>query len=77
MNNFKIIQHLLWLLLLVQIGRPLETSDFYDFDKSFRLENGADKSAYLKLDTPLNFFSDVYDHIYVSSYLFLSPLNFV
>lgn len=45
----------------------LETSDFYEFDRStVRLENGDNKFEIIKLDTPINFFSDTFDHIYVS-----------
>lgn len=54
------------LLALAQFSRSLEVSDFYDFERTVRLENGVDKSEFVKLDAPINFFSDIYDHIYVS-----------
>lgn len=66
------VQSLVVLLALAQCGRSLEISDFYDFERTTRLENGADKSEFIKLDTPINFFSDVYDHIHVSV---LNPEN--
>lgn len=59
-------QSVIVLLALAQCGRSLEISDFYEFERSIRLENGADKSEFIKLETPINFFSDLYDHIYVS-----------
>lgn len=62
----SIISSAVILLALAQSGRSLEVSDFYDFDKEIRLENGANKGEFVKLDTPINFFSDIYDHIYVS-----------
>lgn len=49
-------------------GRALEVSDFYEYDRSVRLENGDNKFEVIKLDTPINFFSDTYDLIYVSIY---------
>lgn len=63
--------HIIWqgivvLLALASFSRSLEVSDFYDFERTVRLENGADKSEFVKLDAPINFFSDIYDHIYVS-----------
>lgn len=61
-----IFQSVVVLLALVQCGRPLEISDFYDFERITRLENGVDKSEFINLDTPIHFFSDIYDHIYVS-----------
>lgn len=60
-------QSVLILLAIAQLGRSLEVSDFYDFEREIHLENGADKSEFVKLDTPINFFSDIYDHIYVSN----------
>lgn len=54
------------LLAFAQLSRSLEISDFYDFEKTVRLENGAEKFEYIKLDTPIHFFSDIHDHIYVS-----------
>lgn len=57
------------LLAFAQLGRSLEISDFYDFEKEIRLENGANKFEYVKLDTSINFFSDIYDHIYVSAFI--------
>lgn len=62
--------------ILIHIVRSLEISDFYDYEKSFRLENGADKSGYRKLETSLNFFSDFYDHVYVS-FLQFDDINFL
>lgn len=59
-------QSVIVLLALAQCGRSLEISDFYEFERTVRLENGADKSEFVKLETPINFFSDLYDHIYVS-----------
>lgn len=64
--NGSIFLSVALLLALAQSGRSLEISDFYDFEKDVRLENGADKGKYVKLDTSINFFSDMYDHIYVS-----------
>lgn len=61
------------LLAIAQFGRTVEISDFYDFERTIRLENGADKSEFVKLDTPINFFSDIYDHIYVSDIPEMSP----
>lgn len=55
------------LLAIAQLGRSLEISDFYDFERNIRLENGANKFEFVKLDTSINFFSDIYDHIYVSA----------
>lgn len=49
-----------------KFGRALEASDFYEYDRSVRLENGDNKFELIKLDTPINFFSDTYDIIYVS-----------
>lgn len=54
------------LLALASLSRSLEVSDFYEFERTVQLENGADKSEFVKLDSPINFFSDIYDHIYVS-----------
>lgn len=54
------------LLVFAHLGRSLEISDFYDFERTVRLENGADKFEFVKLDTPIYFYSDVHDHIYVS-----------
>lgn len=54
------------LLVFAHLGRSLEISDFYDFERTLRLENGADKFEFVKLDTPIYFYSDVHDHIYVS-----------
>lgn len=64
--NGSIFLSVVILLALTQSGRSLEISDFYDFEKEVRLENGANKGEFVKLDTPINFFSDIYDHIYVS-----------
>lgn len=61
-----IFQSVIVLLALAHFGRSLEISDFYDFERTVRLENGADKFEYVKLDTPIYFYSDVHDHIYVS-----------
>lgn len=47
-------------------GRALEISDFYEYNKIVQLENGDNKFEIIKLDTPINFFSDTFDHIYVS-----------
>lgn len=54
------------ILTINQLGRCVEISDFYDFDRNIRLENGVNKFEFVKLDTSINFFSDIYDHIYVS-----------
>lgn len=62
-----IFQSVFVLWALISLSRSLEVSDFYDFERSIRLENGAGKSEFVKLDTPINFFSDIYDHIYVSN----------
>ncbi|XP_031633983.1 nidogen [Contarinia nasturtii] len=62
-----IFQSVVVLLALAQLSRSLEVSDFYDFERSVRLENGAGKSEFVKLDTPINFFSDIYDHIYINT----------
>lgn len=64
--NCSIFLSVVILLALAQSGRCLEISDFYDFERDVRLENGANKGEFVKLDTPINFFSDIYDHIYVS-----------
>lgn len=64
--NCSIFLSVVILLALAQSGRCLEISDFYDFEKTVRLENGAEKFEYIKLDTPIHFFSDIHDHIYVS-----------
>lgn len=64
--NRLLFQSFIVLLALTTFSRSLEISDFYDFERTTRLENGADKSEFVKLDTPINFFSDIYDHIYVS-----------
>lgn len=61
-----IFQSVIVLLALAHFGRSLEISDFYDFERTVRLENGADKFEFVKLDTPIYFYSDVHDHIYVS-----------
>lgn len=63
------------LLAFAQLGRSLEISDFYDFEREIRLENGANKFEYVKLDTSINFFSDIYDHIYVSAWNVENPQN--
>lgn len=44
----------------------LEISDFYEYDRSIRLENGDNQFEIIKLDTPIHFFSDTFDTIYVS-----------
>lgn len=44
----------------------LEISEFYEFDRSVRLENGDNQFEIIKLDTPIHFFSDTFDTIYVS-----------
>lgn len=64
--DLLIFQSVVVLLALAQYGRSLEISDFYDFERTTRLENGVDKSEFIKLETPIHFFSDIYDHIYVS-----------
>lgn len=65
--NGSIFLSVVILLALTQSGRSLEISDFYDFEREYRLENGANKNEFVKLDTQIHFYSDVYDHIYVSS----------
>lgn len=62
----SIFQGVVILLTITQLGRSVEISDFYDFERNIRLENGANKFEFVKLDTSINFFSDIYDHIYVS-----------
>lgn len=64
--NGSILLSVVTLLALAQSGCSLEISDFYDYERDIRLENGADRGKYVKLDTSINFFSDMYDHIYVS-----------
>lgn len=64
--NCSIFLSVVIVLALTQSGHSLEVSDFYDFERDVRLENGANKGEFVKLDTPINFFSDIYDHIYVS-----------
>lgn len=63
------------LFIFVNLGNTLEINDFYEYDNSFLLENGADKSGYRKLPKSLNFFSDIYDHIYVSFSIISILLN--
>lgn len=62
----SIFQGVVILLTITQLGRSVEISDFYDFERNIRLEIGANKFEFVKLDTSINFFSDIYDHIYVS-----------
>lgn len=62
----SIFQAVVLLLAIAHLGRSIEISDFYDFEREIRLENGANKFEFVKLDTSINFFSDIYDHIYVS-----------
>lgn len=69
-----IIESAVVLLVLAQLSRSLEISDFYDYDRSVRLENGADKYEFVQLDTPIYFYSDVHDHIYVSALAFLHAI---
>lgn len=57
---------LLLLTLCAPFAVALETSDFYEYDKAIRLEHGVDKYEFVSLDTPVHFFSDVVDHVYVS-----------
>lgn len=61
-----ILQVVIVFLSITQFGRSLEVSDFYDFERSVRLENGLEKSELIKLEKPINFYSDIYDQIYVS-----------
>lgn len=64
---FLIMKYYFYLLFIsFKLGNTLEINDFYEYENSFLLENGADKSGYRKLPTSLNFYSDIYDHIYVS-----------
>lgn len=67
MNISQRIIFLACLVLGVQhFGSAIEVSEFYEFDKTIRLENGENKFEIIKLATPINFFSDTFDHIYVS-----------
>lgn len=67
MTLSRFIWQAIWVLFaLAPFSRSLEVSDFYDFERTVQLENGADKSEFVRLDAPINFFSDIYDHIYVS-----------
>lgn len=59
------------LLAIAQFGQSnddvhWDPRELYEFERTIRLENGAGKSEFIKLDTPINFYSDIYDHIYVS-----------
>lgn len=74
---FEIMSYYFYLLFIfVKLGNTIEINDFYKYDNSFLLlESGADKSAYRKLPTSLNFFSEIYDHIYVSYYSLISILS--
>lgn len=62
-----VLQAVAILMVYTHVSYTLEVSDFYDFDRTVRLENGLDKSEFIKLNTSINFFSDIYDHIYVSN----------
>lgn len=65
---FMIMMNYFYLLLIfIKLGNTIEKNDFYEYDNSFILENGSDKSGYKKLPISIKFFSDTYDHIYVSS----------
>lgn len=66
--NGSIFLSAILLLALAQSGRSLEVSDFYDFERDVRLENGANKGERVELNTSIHFFSDIYEHIYVSSH---------
>lgn len=67
-----IFQIIFVLLSFTQFGRSLEVSDFYDFERTVLLENGLEKSELIKLEKPINFYSDMYDQIYVSDRHFLN-----
>lgn len=60
------LQSIVFLAVYAHIVHSLEQSDFYDIDRTVRLENGLEKSEFIKLNKSINFFSDIYDHIYVS-----------
>lgn len=72
------IFHCAVLLAIAQFGHSIDSEadvnwdprELYEFERTIRLENGAGKSEFIKLDTPINFYSDIYDHIYVSVWNF-------
>lgn len=66
-RKMLVLQAIAILMACAHVSYSLEIGDFYDFDRTVRLENGLDKSELIKLNTSINFFSDIYDQIYVSN----------
>jgi hypothetical protein len=56
--------------LLIKTGYVNGIDDFYE-----RLSNGNDKYDFLKLETPIHFYSDKYDHIYVRNFFLFFGLH--
>lgn len=54
------------LIVGLPIGKAIGINELYQYSKANELEHGLDKFRFLKLDTPIHFYSDTYDHIYVS-----------
>lgn len=65
------------LIFGLPIGKAIGTNELYQYSNANQLEHGLDKFKFLKLDTPIHFFSDTYDHIYVSDLAALCVLKFL
>ena len=56
---------LVWLLGVALIADAIHVDNLYATSDESELPKGAEEFAFVKLDKPVHFFSEVYDSIYV------------
>lgn len=54
-------------LLLVCSVNGLNLGEYFEYDRETQLKNGEEESIFIKLASPVHFFSETYDNIYVST----------
>lgn len=53
-------------LLCICTCYGLKLDDHFEYNKEIQIKNGEEEFKLIKLPTPVHFFSDTYDHVYVS-----------